>query len=152
MKQIQLTKIVHTAVLTDLDGTTTSNNLAVPDGALDDHDGIVQATLHFFDELLCTTAKKQRARFRSRTVFKNIESLPSNLPFLELSASTKVLSLNVRCRRLDGSTNSLHYSPEVSCRYSTSTEDVAVGEPLSGEVSDWELAENDFRSRFLDLL
>ena len=41
-----------------LDCTSASDDLAVPNRALHDHDRIVQAPLYFFDKLLCAPTQQ----------------------------------------------------------------------------------------------
>ena len=44
---------------------------------------------------------------------------------------------------LDGPAASLHCSAEIFFRNSSCTEHVAVGEPLSGNITDWKFRQND---------
>jgi len=49
---------------------------------------------------------------------------------------------------LEDSTSCLGNSLEIILLYSTSTEDISVGEVLGGEITDWEAGEDDFSTGF----
>ena len=76
--------------------TTARDNSLISDGSLDNHDGIVQASLDFRNELLGSSSQHKRTCLGCRAVFKEIESLSTYLPLLEPPASAQMLFLDVR--------------------------------------------------------
>ena len=109
--------------------TTTSNDFTIANGALDDHDGVVQTALDLFDELLCATTEQQRAGFGLRALSEDVVPLAADLSLFETAARAKVLAPYVRAGGLNGAANSLDYPLQVAGGDATSAEDVAVGKP-----------------------
>ena len=60
-----------------------SHDAAVADGAFDDHDGVVQASLHLGYELFCAAAEDERAGFGEGAAFEEVEALAADLPLVE---------------------------------------------------------------------
>lgn len=122
--------------MTDLCRSAASNDLVILDGALDNHDGVVQTPLDFRDELFGPTSKDQRARLCLPASFKQIVSLATNLLLFERLALPEVLGANVGTCRLNRTSDSLHDSLQVVDRHSTCAKDVSIGKVLCCQVTD----------------
>lgn len=108
------------------------------DGALDDHDGIMETAFDFRDELLCAAAEDKRACFGCRTAFEEVEAFVADLTFFKFGAGTEVLGLDVGAGGGDGAAGSLNDALEVVGGDAAGAEDVAVGE-VPGDImsADW---------------
>jgi len=131
---------------THLGGSSSSNDVRVLDRPLHNHDRVVQTPLHLRNELIGSTPEDHRACLGLGTILEDVEPLSSDLLLLELPTSSEVLLLDVRARRLNGSSNGLNHSSKIVGSDSTSTEDVPIGEVLGGEISDGEFGKDDFGS------
>lgn len=115
-------------------GTTTGDNVLVLDGALDDHDGIVQGALDLGDELVGTTTEDESAGLCCRAALEEVETLATDLAFFEDITGSEVSGLNVGAGGLDRCACCLADTLEVVRGNTASTEDVAVSKE-SGCVS-----------------
>lgn len=74
---------------------TAGDNIIILDRALNDHNGIMQTSLHLGDELLGSTPKNERARLCLGATLKEVETLATNLPLFEPLASAKMVGLDI---------------------------------------------------------
>ena len=109
-----------------LASSTTSNDALIPDCALDYHDSVMQTSVYFGDELLCSSSQHQSASLGRWAAFEEVVSLAANLPLLETLARAKMLFLDVRTCRRNAAAGGLNYSLEVIRGDTTSAEDVTV--------------------------
>ena len=94
-------------------GTTTRNDGCVAQCTLNNHDGVVQTSFDFSNELLCSTAQHKGARLRLGALGKQVVPLPTNLAFLKRAASTQVTVLDIAACGLDGSTSRLAHTVHI---------------------------------------
>lgn len=135
----------------------TSNNSVVLDGTSYNHDGVVKRTLSFFHELLGTATDEDRACFSLGASGEEVEPINMNAhctamnwccELSELPFTTDLLLFETVARSEDGivhtgdssedrSSASFHGPLEIFINNAPSAEHVAVGEVLSGDVSNW---------------
>eukprot|EP00047_Mylnosiga_fluctuans_P001742 m.221713 g.221713 ORF g.221713 m.221713 type:complete len:557 (-) comp10637_c0_seq1:26-1696(-) len=135
-----------------LNGTATSNNGVVLDRATHNHDGIVQRALRLLDELLGTAAHDDRARLGLGAAREEVVPLGADLLLLEERALAQRVGGHVVDRGLDRATARLHRALQIIVGHAAGTEHVAIGKPLSGNIANGQLAEDDRSTRVLDLL
>lgn len=104
-------------------------------GTLDDHDGIVETTFGFRDELLGASAEDEGTCFGGRTAFEEIESFPADLTFFEFLAGAEMLRLDVRACGGYAAACGLNNALKVVRGDAAGTEDVSVSEVSVGNVS-----------------
>lgn len=86
------------------------------------------------------------------TFFKKIESLCTDLSFLESTASSQNIGSYVIDRCLQSGTSSFGDSVDIFLWNSTCTENSSICEPLSSKISNRQLWENNVGSNIMDLL
>lgn len=126
-----------------LDGTTSSNYGIGLNGSSDNHNSIIKWSFSLINILICTTSKYDCAWFSGWAFCEKIVSFASELNFFELTADSEDIFSDSVCGCLDDTTSWLWNSVEVVTWDSTSAEKVSVGEVLGGQVSNWELWQND---------
>lgn len=126
-----------------LDGAATTNDHTVLDGTLDNHDGIVQRPLNLGNKLLGATTQHQRAGLGLGTVLEKVESLATNLALLKDAAGAEVLVQDVGTGGLDDGTGGLDDTLHILRGDTASTENVAVGKELGGEIANGKLGEDN---------
>lgn len=126
-----------------LAGAAAADDQVVLDGALDDHDGVVQGALDFGDELLGAAAQDQGAGLGLGAVLEEVEALAADLALVEGPAHAEVVGLDVGAGGLDGGAGGLDDAVHVLGGDAAGAEDVAVGEVLGGEVADGLLGQDD---------
>lgn len=125
-----------------LDGTAAADNGLVANGALDDHDGVVQGALDLGDELLGAAAQDERARLGRRAVLKEVEALAADLALLKGAAGAQVLGQDVGAGALDGGARGLDDALHILRGDTAGAEDVAVGKVLGGQIADGQLGQH----------
>jgi hypothetical protein len=86
--------------------SSSSDNVVVFNGAFDNHDGIVEGTFDFGDELFCATSEDESTCLCIGCAFKEIISLSANLEFVECFAGSEMFKVDIRTCRLNTSANS----------------------------------------------
>ena len=132
---------------THLASSSTGDDLVVLDRSLDDHDRVVQTSLHLRNELLGTSSQDQSARLGLRAVLEQVESLSTNLPLLKLATLAQVVWLNIGRCRLDRTAHGLSHTLEVVRSDSSSAEDIPVGKVLRRKISDGQLRQDHLGAR-----
>ncbi len=125
------------------DGTTTSNDGAGLESALDDADGVVERAVSFIDELLSTTAEDDGGCLGLRAASEEVVTFTTDLAFFEASATSEVGFGDVVDGGLNGATAGESDASHVVSGDTAGAEDVAVSEVLGGEIADGELGEDD---------
>ena len=95
MGDVSVGKSVHVAGQLHFAGTTASNDGCVAQRTLDDHDGVVKASLDFRNKLFRSTTQHQRTCPGFRAFGEEVEPLPTNLALLERPAGAEVTLLDV---------------------------------------------------------
>ena len=126
-----------------LGGTASSNDELVLDGTSYDHDGVVEGTLHFGNELFRSTAHNDGTGLGFGAAGEYVVTITADLLLLEQGTFAQVLGLQVQDGRLNGTTDSLDDTLQIFVRHTTSTEDVTVGKVLRGQITDGQLGQND---------
>lgn len=133
-----------------LDGAAAADNRPVLDGALDNHDGVVQRALHLGNELLGAAAQHQRARLGLGAALEEVVALAANLALLKGLARAQVLRQDVGACGLGDGAGGLGDALHVLGRHAAGAEDVAVGKVLRGQVANGQLAEHHLGARLGD--
>lgn len=76
-------------------GSAAGDDVAVADGAFDDHDGVVETSFYFCDELFGASSEDERACLCGGAAFEEIESLAADLALFESFAGAEMLGSDV---------------------------------------------------------
>ena len=104
------------------------HDVAVADGALDDHYGVVEGALDLGDELLGAAAEDEGAGAGGGAALKEVEALVADLALLEPFAGTEVSGADVGAGAGDCAATGLDDAFEVVRGDAAGAKDVAVGE------------------------
>lgn len=115
-----------------LGGTAAGDDGLVAQGALDDHDCVVEGAFDFGDELFGAAAEDQGAGFCFRAVGEDVEAVGSDLAFFEEATGAEVGGVDVGAGGLDGGACGLADAFEIVGCDSPRAEDIAVGKELGG--------------------
>ena len=134
------------------DCTTTGDDSVSLDGSEHDHDGIVERSSGLLNVLGSTATDDESHSLGVAALGEHVIALASELDLLELTASSKDLFGDSVGGSLDLTTSGLDSSLEVVRWNTTSAENVSVSKELSGQVTDWELREDNLGAGISDLL
>lgn len=131
-------------------GTTTANNSLVADGALDNHEGVVERALNLGDELLSTTSEDKSAGLGGGAALKEVEALATDLSLVEGLACAEMLGVDVGAGALDSGAGGLNNTFHIIGGHTTSAEDVAISEVLGSQVTNGELGEDNLGTGLME--
>lgn len=117
---VQVRRELHLA------GAAAGDDAVVPDGALDHHDGVVQAALDLCDELLGAAAEDEGASACAGAAPEEVVALGPNLHLVEGAAGAEVVGRDVAAGGLDGGAGGAANAVEVGGRDTPGAEDIAV--------------------------
>mmetsp|Transcript_45072 Transcript_45072/g.75199 ORF Transcript_45072/g.75199 Transcript_45072/m.75199 type:complete len:221 (-) Transcript_45072:886-1548(-) len=130
-----------------IDRSSAGHHRCVLHRASYNHNSVVQAALRLFDELVRTSSENDGGGLCPGASLEDVEALAAYLDFFKPRAGTERRGEDIANGRLCGRAGCLGHALHVTILTPASAEHAAVGEILSGEVTDREAGENNVRAR-----